>query len=173
MAAPRALRREQVRRRVDLPAVGACAAVVLMTIAMIIPPAFGWNVHALTVPPLAAHWQPRVGWGTAPAVVLAIVGARVGPDLAEKLGFGRLLAVSYGAGLAWLVALATVDGWAGPRTGFEGPGGDLTTAGRRPSPAIRPARCCSSCSSSTSEWARRWRPPGSSYSLQPPRRSPC
>ena len=61
-------------------------------------------------PPLHAEWDPRVGWGTVPAVVLGALSVRYAGDLAARLSWGRLLLAAYAAGLAWMLSLALVDG---------------------------------------------------------------
>lgn len=87
-----------------------------MVLALVVPAAFGWNVHALHqggFPPLAAEWAPRIGWGTPAAVLVAIAAVRWWPALAETVRFRWLLLIGYAVGVAWMVSLATVDGWAG------------------------------------------------------------
>src|SRR4051795_8528938 len=98
-------------RRADSAAwAGLAAAVVLVALAMAIPAATGWDVHVRHFPPLHADWDPRVGPGTLPAVLLAILAGWQAIDLAERLPWRRLLLSAYVAGSAWMLALATVDG---------------------------------------------------------------
>lgn len=116
-------------------AVGFGVVAVLVVAAAAVPPLADWHVHPLLVggnAPLAAYWQPRVGPGTLPAVVLAIVAARFGPGIAGRLGFGRLLLAAYLAGLGWLFSLALVDGWAGVAHILDRPAEYLITARRTP-----------------------------------------
>lgn len=89
---------------------GLTSAVLLVALAMAIPAATGWAVHVRNFPPLHADWDPRLGPGTLPAVVLAIGGGWQAVTLAERLPWGRLLATTYVTGLAWMLALAYVDG---------------------------------------------------------------
>ena len=96
------------------PALGLAAALALMAAAMIVPAAAGWDVHVMSFPPLHAEWAPRTGPGTLPAL-----GAR-GPrrassrsTLAQRLPWRWLLAAVFAAGLAWMLALALVDGTGG------------------------------------------------------------
>jgi hypothetical protein len=61
--------------------------------------------------PFTGEWRVKLEVGTvlAPAVAVAVLtGVRAG--VAERLGWWRLLAVSYAAALAWSLALAVVDG---------------------------------------------------------------
>jgi hypothetical protein len=93
--------------------IGLSATVALIGLAMLVPAVTGWEVHVRSFPPLHATWDPRVGPGTAPALLLAVLAARQAVDLAGRLPWRRLLAASYAAGLAWMVSLAAVDGRAG------------------------------------------------------------
>ncbi len=97
------------------PLVGLVAAVVLMALAASVPWLWGWNVHAKsdqdgTFPPLSATFDLRVGVGTLPAVLIALAGWRWAIDQAASLPWRQLLLGSYVVGLAWLLALAYVDG---------------------------------------------------------------
>ncbi len=89
---------------------GLVAALALMTLGMAVPAVFGWDVHVRHFPPLHADWNPGAGWGTVPAVVLGALSCRYAVDLAHRLSWGRLLLASFGAGLAWMLSLALVDG---------------------------------------------------------------
>ena len=89
---------------------GLAATVALMVVAMVVPTATGWDVHVRWFPPLHAIWAPRVGVGTVPAIVLALLAARYAVDLADRLSWRRLLVAVFAAGLAWMLALAYVDG---------------------------------------------------------------
>lgn len=100
------------------PRTGLTVTLALVVAAVVVPLATGWQVHARAdrgdgVAPLHALWDPGVGPGTVPAVALAIVGVVWGASLAERLRWPRLLLAAYVAGLAWLLALALVDGPSG------------------------------------------------------------
>ena len=97
-------------RRATAAAWGLATAGVLMALAMAVPASTGWYVHVNSFPPLHAEWDPRVGWGTAPAVLLAVLGVRHAAALSESLPWRRLLLVVFLGGLAWMLALAFVDG---------------------------------------------------------------
>ena len=84
-----------------------------MAAAVALPAVTGWDVRVRWFPPLHAEWQPRVGWGTLPAVVLAAAGLVLGPRLAETQPWRRLLVGSWAAAAAWLLSLAFVDGVGG------------------------------------------------------------
>lgn len=71
----------------------------------------GYNLF-VDFPPLLASWAPRVGPGTVPAIVVAVLVVVSGPALAARLRWRALLAVTWAASFAWITSLALVDGWA-------------------------------------------------------------
>ncbi len=98
---------------------GLVVAGALLVAAFLVPPLTGWEVYARaprsagpgTIPPLHGYPQPKLlGPGTLPAVLLALLGWRYAAHLAARLSWRRLLLVSYLVALAWLLALALVDG---------------------------------------------------------------
>ncbi len=95
------------------PALGLAVAVVLMALGIGVPAALDWNVHVFSFPPLHAEWEPRLGAGSLPAVTLAVLAIGYAGPAAQQLPWRALLGVSFWAASAWLVALATVDGWDG------------------------------------------------------------
>ncbi len=122
--------RARPRQRVSAPAVGLAAAIALMAVAMIVPTTAGWDVHVMSFPPLHAAWDPRVGPGTLPAVVLAVLAAQGAVDVAQRLPWRWLLAAVFAAGLAWMLSLALVDGAGGIGHILETPQEYLRTARR-------------------------------------------
>jgi hypothetical protein len=109
---------------------GLGATVVLVGAAMVVPSATGWNVRVMSFPPLHAEWAPRVGVGTVPAIVLAILAVRYAAELAGRLSWRALLAAVFAAGLAWMLSLALVDGAHGIGHILETPYEYLRTARR-------------------------------------------
>ncbi len=108
----------RARLRGDL--VGAGGAAVLVTAAFVVPriASESWRSKLYAgAAPLFGNWLPHVGWGTGPAIALAIVVVAQGPTLARRLSWRPLLAVSWAAALGWAFALAMVDGW---ERGFAG-----------------------------------------------------
>lgn len=67
--------------------------------------------------PIFGNWLLHAGWGTVPAVVIAVLVVLHGPTVAAKLPWRRLLAVSWLTTVGWAFALAMVDGW---HRGFAG-----------------------------------------------------
>jgi hypothetical protein len=99
--------------RARAPWIGLGVAALLVAAAMIVPPALDWNVHVNTFPPLYADWDPRVGPGTGPAVLIAILGTLFAARAATALPWRTLLLLTWLLGVAWMLALATVDGSGG------------------------------------------------------------
>ncbi len=106
---------------------GLGATALLIALAMVVPAVTDWQVH-VPFPPLNGVWDPRVGVGTAPALLIAILAARYAVPLAASLSWGRVLLVSYAVGLAWMFSLAYVDGKAGVGTILGTPNEYLNTA---------------------------------------------
>ncbi len=92
------------------PRIGLAVAVALVAAAMAVPALADWNVHINTFPPVYADWAPRVGPGTIPAVLIAVLGSLYAAQVAAGLDWRRLLLATWVVGVLWMLALATVDG---------------------------------------------------------------
>jgi methylthioxylose transferase len=92
------------------PWVGLVLALALMAAGVLVPRLTGWDVHVRWYPPLHAVWDPRVGPGTIPALLLGLLAAAYATRVAQTARWGRLLIATYVAGVAWLICLALVDG---------------------------------------------------------------
>jgi len=93
--------------------IGLVVAIVLIVAAIVIPAATGWEVYANSFPPLHAEWAPHLGWGSVPAVLLALIAARFAVDVAARLRWRVVLAAAFACAFVWLVLLALVDGFWG------------------------------------------------------------
>jgi hypothetical protein len=105
--------------RARAPWAALVIALMLVAVAFAVPPLFDWEVWpraprslaAGELAPLHGYWEPKLlGPGTLPAIAIALLGWRYAVDLAVRLSWRRLLLTSYVVGLAWLLALAFVDG---------------------------------------------------------------
>src|SRR6476620_2490713 len=98
-------------------AVGLSIAALVLAASCLVPPLTGVDVDArsdmLGLPPLHGFVDPRASLSSVLAVLLAAGAIWRGEALARTLSWRRLLLVSYVVGLAWLLALALVDGEAG------------------------------------------------------------
>lgn len=98
---------------------GLVIAVTLVVVAVTLPRLLDWQVYSHAnpspddVPPLHSLWEPKLGPGTVPALLIAVLGWRYAWTWSERLSWPRLLTVTYVVGLAWLLSLAYVDGAAG------------------------------------------------------------
>lgn len=68
------------------------------------------NVFALA-PPLFGDYDPHFGYGTVPAVLIAMAVIAYGPTLATRLPWRFVLVTSMTTCLAWTFSLAMIDGW--------------------------------------------------------------
>lgn len=77
---------------------------------------YGADLYSRAAPrfgeyPVLADLYPRVGPGSVFAVMIAVGVVAWGPVLAERLRWRTLLAAGYLTSVAWIFALALVDGW--------------------------------------------------------------
>nr|WP_243866784.1 hypothetical protein [Actinophytocola oryzae] len=77
---------------------------------------YGADLYSRAAPrfgeyPVLADLYPRVGPGTVFAVMIAAGTVAWGPMLADRLRWRTLLAAGYATSVAWIFALALVDGW--------------------------------------------------------------
>ncbi|WP_407342777.1 hypothetical protein [Pengzhenrongella phosphoraccumulans] len=113
-----------LRSRARAPWWGLGAATVLVVLAMAVPAVTCWDVDVTrSFPPLRATWWPRIGPGTAPALLIGAAGITWSITAAHRLPWRALLAGAWLVGVAWMLALALVDGApgiAGPlNSGYE------------------------------------------------------
>ncbi|MCZ4500705.1 MAG: hypothetical protein JWQ74_3260, partial [Marmoricola sp.] len=104
------------------------AGVLLVAVAMAIPPLFDWNVRIESFPPLNAAWDPKVGQGTLPALLIAALATWRAAQVAAVLPWRQLLLATWTTGVLWMVSLATIEGWKGIGGGLNGANEYLPTA---------------------------------------------
>ncbi len=92
------------------PRIGLVAALVLMALAMAVPAALGWDVRVNNFPPVHADWLPRIGYATPVAVAIALLAMWQARPLAETMRWRTLMSAVFVAGMAWMLALALLDG---------------------------------------------------------------
>ena len=90
------------------------AAGVLVVLAMTVPRLLGVDVRAGGAAPLLGDWVPRVWWTTPVALGVVAVTAwgGLGATL-DRLPWRRMLLLSWGVSVLWMVSLALVDGPSG------------------------------------------------------------
>ncbi|MCU1645664.1 MAG: hypothetical protein JWN03_5939 [Nocardia sp.] len=111
-------RPRRVARHADVYCAAAAAA--LVAVAFLVPRILSERARGhlyAGAAPIFGNWLPHVGWGTVPAIVLAALVVRYGPDLAHRLPWRRALLLTWLTATAWAFALAMVDGW---QRGFAG-----------------------------------------------------
>ena len=98
-------------------AVGLVVAAAVVVASFAVPPLFGWDVDARSdmwgLPPTHGYLDAKVAPTSLLAVLLAVAGVWRGEAVARTLSWRGLLLTSYVVGLAWLLALALVDGESG------------------------------------------------------------
>lgn len=67
--------------------------------------------------PIFGEWLIHAGWGTGPAIALAVAVVAWGPTLAQRISWRALTLGSWAVAGGWAFALAMIDGW---QRGFAG-----------------------------------------------------
>ncbi|BBX98317.1 hypothetical protein [Mycobacterium lacus] len=67
--------------------------------------------------PIFGYWDAHVGWGTAPAILLAVAAVAWGQVAAQRLSWPILTLGTWATACAWALSLAMIDGW---QRGFAG-----------------------------------------------------
>jgi methylthioxylose transferase len=67
--------------------------------------------------PIFGWWNTHVGWGTVPAILIAVAAVLWGPTLAQRLPWRALALATWATSCAWAFSLAMIDGW---QRGFAG-----------------------------------------------------
>ena len=96
---------------------GLAISLIVVAASFAVPPLFGWDVDArsdmLGLPPTHGYVDAKVAPASLLAVVIAVLGVWRAEAVARTLSWRGLLLTSYVVGLAWLLALALVDGESG------------------------------------------------------------
>jgi hypothetical protein len=105
-------------------AVGA----VLVTAAFVLP-RLNWGINPRSdiglerfgahagAAPIFGYWDIHAGWGTLPALLIAVAAMVWGPAVAQRLSWRLLTLGTWAAACAWAFSLAMIDGW---HRGFAG-----------------------------------------------------
>jgi hypothetical protein len=116
------------RRQAVVEASAVAAGIALVAAAVLLP---GWDpgvrprldigpqrfaTHAQAAP-LFGTWEIHAGWGTGPAIVLAVAAVIWGPRVAQRLSWRALTLSSWAICCGWAFSLAMIDGW---QRGFAG-----------------------------------------------------
>jgi len=67
--------------------------------------------------PIFGYWDIHAGWGTGPAILIAVAAVAWGPTVAQRLSWRALALGSWATACGWAFALAMIDGW---QRGFAG-----------------------------------------------------
>jgi hypothetical protein len=94
--------------------VSLAAATTLLVVAVVAPIVGDneWRINIFALaPPLFGEYGPHFGYGTVPAVLVAIAVISYGPTLAARLSWRSVIFASTATCLAWTFSLAMIDGW--------------------------------------------------------------
>lgn len=98
--------------------VGGTLGLTILVLAFAVPPLTGWDVGSRStdldktlLPPLHGYLQPTWwGPGTAPALLVGLIGVTWLPRWSRSVPWPALVGLAYLVGLAWSLSLAFVDG---------------------------------------------------------------
>lgn len=109
-------------------ALAVAAGFVLVALAFVLP-RMHWGVkprvdvgperfatHAGAAP-IFGEWEIHAGWGTGPAILIAVAAVVWGPTVVQRLPWRALTMGTWATACAWAFALAMIDGW---QRGFAG-----------------------------------------------------
>ncbi len=110
-------------------AVAVCVGLLLVVAAFVVPHlhlgivtplinSSAQRIHDFAdTAPIFGWWNAHVGWGTVPAIAIAVVAVLWGPSVAGRLPWRWLPWASWATAAAWAFSLAMIDGW---QRGFAG-----------------------------------------------------
>jgi hypothetical protein len=119
----------RVGRREAFSETAAVAAAAVLVAAAFVLPRLNWGVnprrdiglerfgtHAGAAP-IFGYWDVHAGWGTVPAILLAIAAVVWGSAVAQRVSWPVLTLGSWAVACGWAFSLAMIDGW---QRGFAG-----------------------------------------------------
>jgi methylthioxylose transferase len=101
----------------------AVAAGAVLVVAAVLLPRMGWGINPRRdtgleqfatragAAPIFGYWDAHVGWGTVPAILVALATVWWGTAVAQRLSWRMLTLCSWATACAWAFALAMIDGW--------------------------------------------------------------
>jgi hypothetical protein len=119
----------RIGRREASPAIGAVAIAVVLVAAAFVLPRLHWGVHSRRdiglerfamragAAPIFGYWDIHAGWGTAPAILIALAAVAWGSAVAQRLSWWALTLGTWATACGWAFSLAMIDGW---QHGFAG-----------------------------------------------------
>ena len=119
----------RIARREAFPEIGAVAVAVVLVAAAFVLPRLNWGIkprsdiglerfgtHAGAAP-IFGYWDIHAGWGTIPAIAIAVAAVVGGPAVAQRLSWRLLTLGTWATACGWAFSLAMIDGW---QRGFAG-----------------------------------------------------
>ncbi len=61
--------------------------------------------------PIFGWWNAHIGWGTVPAIMIALAAVLWGPAMAQRLRWRTLTLATWATSALWAFSLAMIDGW--------------------------------------------------------------
>ncbi|MGO9153251.1 hypothetical protein [Mycobacterium sp.] len=119
----------RIARREAFPEIGAVAVAVVLVVAAFVLPRLNWGVNPRSdiglerfgthagAAPIFGYWDIHTGWGTIPAIVIAVAAVMWGPAVVQRLSWRLLTLGTWATACGWAFSLAMIDGW---QRGFAG-----------------------------------------------------
>ena len=123
----------RIARREAVPEVlrekSAVAVAVVLVAAAFVLPRLNWGIKPRSdiglerfgtragAAPIFGYWDIHAGWGTVPALLIAVAAVVWGPAVAQRLSWRLLTLSTWATACGWAFSLAMIDGW---QRGFAG-----------------------------------------------------
>ena len=116
-------------RRKAFPEIGAVAVGVVLVAAAFVLPRLNWGINPRRdsglerfaaragAAPIFGYWDIHAGWGTVPAIAIAVAAVAWGSAVAQRLSWRALTLGTWATACGWAFSLAMIDGW---QRGFAG-----------------------------------------------------